>query len=52
MYADDSSLSSRLFKPLELHEKLIPDFVRICEWLKANRLSLNIIKNDWQDSRD
>ena len=43
MYADDTALSSRLSKPSELQ---VQDFMRICEWLKANKLSLNIIKTD------
>ena len=47
MYADDTALSSRLSKPSELHEKLVPDFMRISEWLKANKLSLNIIKSEY-----
>ena len=47
MYADDTALSSRLSKPSALHEKLVPDFMRICEWLKANRLGLNIIKTEY-----
>ena len=47
MYADDTALSSRLSKPSELHEKLVPDFMSICEWLKANKLSLNIIKTEY-----
>ena len=33
MYAEDTALSSRLSKPSELHEKLVPDLMRICEWL-------------------
>ena len=44
VYADDIALLSRLSKSSELHEKLVPDFTRIYEWVKANRLSLNIIK--------
>ena len=47
MYADDTALSSRLSKPSELHENLIPDFMRISEWLKAIKLSLNIIKIEY-----
>ena len=47
MYDDDTALSSRLSKPSELHEKLVPDFMRIFEWLKANKLSLNIIKTEY-----
>ena len=47
MNADDTALSSRLFKPSELHEKLILDFRHICEWLKANKLSFNIIETEY-----
>ena len=47
LYADDTALSSRLSKPSELHEKLVSDFMRICEWLKANKQSLNIIKTEY-----
>ena len=46
-YADDTALSSRLSKLSELHEMLVSEFMRICEWLKANRLSLNIIKTKY-----
>ena len=45
--ANDTALSSRLSKPSELNEKLVPDFMRICEWLKANKLNLNIIKTEY-----
>ena len=48
MYADDTALSSRLSKPSELHEKLVPEFMRICEWLKANKVSPNIIKSEYR----
>ena len=46
MYDDETALSSRLPKPSELHKKLVPVLMRICEWLKANRLSLHIIKTE------
>ena len=47
MCADDTALSSRLSQLSELHEKLVPDFMRICEWLEANRPGLNIIKIEY-----
>ena len=47
MYPDDTALSFRQSKTSELHEKLVPDFMRICEWHKANRLGLNIIETEY-----
>ena len=43
MFADDTSLS-RTFKNVR---ELIPSFINICEWLKANKLSLNTVKTDF-----
>ena len=44
MYADDTSLY-RAFK--DLSEELIPAFVKICEWLKMNKLALNVLKTEF-----
>ena len=44
-YADDTSLC-KVFKNIqELNETLVPAFSNICDWLKCNKLSLNVIKS-------
>ena len=40
MYADDTGLSSKISNAFEINSELLPDF------LKANKLSLNIVKNE------
>ena len=44
MYADDTHLSSAMSFPNDINVELIPEFVKICDWLQANKLSLNILK--------
>ena len=43
MFADDTSLSRTFKNVSELNNELIPSFINICEWLKANKLSLNTV---------
>ena len=44
MYADDTESSTVVNKCNDITEKVIPDLMKICDWLKANRLSLNAVK--------
>ena len=44
MYAEDTGLSSEISNALEINSELFPDFLKVCDWLKANKLSLNIVK--------
>ena len=44
MFADDTSLSRTFKNVSELKNELITSFINICEWLKANKLSLNTVK--------
>ena len=46
MYADDTHLSSAMSYPNDINAELIPEFVKICDWLQANKLSLNILKTE------
>ena len=32
---------------LVIRDELYPDFIKICEWLKANKLSLNFLKTEF-----
>ena len=47
MYADDTHLSSAMSYPNDINVELIPMFVKICDWLQANKLSLNILKTEY-----
>ena len=47
MYADDTGLSSKISNALEINSELLPDLMKICDWLKANKLSLNIVKTEY-----
>ena len=54
MYADDTESSTVVNTCNNIIEKVIPHLMKICDWLKANRLSLNVLKNwvyaDWNFS--
>ena len=48
MYTDDTFVSNETRSKFNVREELYPDFIKICEWLKANKLSLNFLKlNLW-----
>ena len=47
MYADDTGLSSKISNALEINSELLPDFLKVCDWLKANKFSLNIVKTEY-----
>ena len=44
MYADDTVPSTVVNTCNDITEKVIPDLIKICDWLKANKLSLNAVK--------
>ena len=47
MYADDMSMSSTIKNTSDLETKIIPEFLNICDWLKANKLTLNALKTEF-----
>ena len=47
MYDDDTQLSSAMSYPNDINVELIPEFVKICDWLQSNKLSLNILKTEY-----
>ena len=46
MYADDTLVSNETKRKLDIREELYPDFIKICEWLKANKLSPSFLKTE------
>ena len=46
MYADNTFLWKKVRNYLEIRQELIPEFLKICDWLKANKLSLDILKTE------
>ena len=47
MYADDTEFSTVVNTCNDVIEKVIPDLMKICDRLKANRLSLNAAKTEF-----
>ena len=47
MYADETFFSNKTRSKLDIGEELYPDFIKICEWLKANKLSQNFLKTEF-----
>ena len=47
MYADATHLSSLMSYPNDINVELIPEFVKIYDWLEANKLTLNILKTEY-----
>ena len=47
MYADDTLLLSAMSYPNDINVELIPEFFKICDWLQANKLSLNTLKTEY-----
>ena len=45
MYADYTS-SSRVNDVKDIETKVIPDLIKICDWFKANKFSLNALKTE------
>ena len=46
MYANDTSSSTRVNDVKDIETKVIPDLIKVCDWLKANKLSLNALKTE------
>ena len=46
MYADDTSSSTRVNDVKDIEAEVISDLIKICDWLKANKLSLNALKTE------
>ena len=44
MYSDDTFLSKEVRNDLEIRQELIPEFLKICDWPKANKLILICLK--------
>ena len=47
MYADDTSKSSTIKNTSDLETKIILEFLNICNWLKSNKLTLNVLKTEF-----
>ena len=47
IYADDAFLSKGVRNDLEIRQELIPEFLKVYNWFKANKLSLNILKTEF-----
>ena len=47
MYADDTSASSSLQSCRDIEENVISSMIDTCDWLKADKLSLNTTKTDF-----
>ena len=46
MYADDTHLTSALKKSSDLNTEILPEFIKICDWLQTNSLTLNVVKTE------
>ena len=46
MYADDTHLTSALKKSCDLNTEILPEFIKTCDWLQADKLSLNVVKTE------
>ena len=46
MYTDDTSSSARVNDVKDIQTKVIQDLIKICDWLKAKKLSLNALKTE------
>ena len=47
MYADDTNLSARIRNGSDISSKLVTEFLKICGWLRSNKLSLNAPKTEF-----
>ena len=47
MYADDTSTSWEVKSVHDITVKVIPDLIKLCDWLKSNKLCLNMIKTEF-----
>ena len=47
MYADDTDPSARKKNGSDITSNLVPEFFKICKWLRSNKLSLNALKTEF-----
>ena len=47
MYANDTSASNSIKSYNDIEVNVIPNLISTCDWLKANKLSLNAIKTEF-----
>ena len=47
MYADDASATTAIRDLSDITSQVIPDLIKISDWLKANRLNLNTLKTEF-----
>ena len=47
MYADDTSTSNLVGASRDIEAEVLPDFIKITDWLRANKLSLNAFKTEF-----
>ena len=47
MYADDTNMSSTIKNSSNLEIKIIPEFLNICDWIKADKLTVNALKTEF-----
>ena len=47
MYADDTSSSTLVRGSRDIEAKVLPDLIKITDWLRANKLSLNALKTEF-----
>ena len=47
MYADDTSTSYEVKSVHDITVKVIPNLVKLCDWLKSDKFSLNMIKTEF-----
>ena len=47
MYADDTSATTAIRNLSDITSQVIPDLMKISDWLKANRLNLNTLKTEF-----
>ena len=47
MYADNTSSSNGISTVEHINKNFIPDIINVMDWLKANELSLNVMKTEF-----
>ena len=47
MYAGDISLFTDIKSVSEIEDNLIPVFLKTCDWLRSNKLSLNTVEAEF-----
>ena len=47
MYADDTRATTTIRDLFDITSQVIPDLIKISDWLKANRFNLNTLKTEF-----